>query len=151
MRNVLCCGARVGLYTLPASEQTRIESSGERLHGLVYAFLESIARVNHNFRQQDRFETRFALEIQIQGSVARRVRVRFRLCGDAGARELLRANALQNAPRLRKFAGGLQNPVNLLTPREGATIEDDDAAGILAESPTRRLQHDFHHEVVLLG
>ena len=100
---------------------------------------------------QDRFEAGLDFQVQIATAVARHMLARPRLLFNTRPGGLLRTHTFENHPGLVKLGCDFQNPVNLITTRKGAAIQNHDARRIPAKHPAHSFQHDLHHEIILRG
>jgi len=82
-------------------------------------------------------------------SIVRRVR-RIGYEFKATPRRFIRADALDNLRRLGEFACEFYDAIDLIAARERTPIENNDARQVSLKQVTRGIEHDLHHEIVLL-
>src|SRR5260370_24455131 len=123
-----------------------------RNHGverLLDALLKRLVSGDRHFGISDRFEASFHFEVERKSPVVRGMRgVGFEVetppCGFIGT------DALDDRPGLNAFASELKNAVDLVAAGEGASVENDFASRSLLQQETSSVEHDLHHEVILL-
>ena len=132
----------------PQSSRSRFGASqcGE---SLLDALLKRLVGGDRRFGICNRFEAGFHFEIERERPVVRGMRgVGFEVETPAGG--FIGTGALDDRPGLSVFAGELENPVDLIAAGEGAAVEEDFAGGSILQQETGGVEHDLHHEVVLL-
>src|ERR1035437_7117828 len=116
---------------------------------LLDAPLKRLVGGDRRFGIRDRLEAGFHFEIERERPVVRGMRgVGFEVETPAGG--FIGTGAFDDRPGLNLFASELENALDLIAAREGASVEEDFAGGSLLQEETCGFEHDLHHEVVLL-
>src|ERR1700686_1931844 len=119
----------------------------KHVQGLLYAVLKRLVGGDRRLGILDLFELLLHLQIQREVSIESRMRRIIRIEPPPG--RLIGTNALDDLPGLRQIAREAKNVVNLVLARESTSIKKDGARRSFLQQKARRLEHDFHHEIVL--
>jgi hypothetical protein len=127
-------------------EQLVRRDGGERL---TETAVKRLIGVQRDLWIHNGLESGFHFKIECESSIVRRMQ----WVGDieALAHRFLRTSTLQNRPGLRRFAGETENTVDLVTAGKSAPIKKNRAIWRPLQQEARRVEHHFHHEIVLLN
>src|ERR1039458_8249453 len=131
---------------IASSNQSSGSHSGQ---SLLDAPLKRLVGIDRDLRISDGFEARLHLQVERERPILRWVRgVRFKI--QAPPSGFIGTGALDDRPGLSEFACECQNAVDLIATGKGAAVEKDFASGSFLQQEAGSVEHDLHHEVVLL-
>jgi hypothetical protein len=112
------------------------------------AHCETAIRIDDYLGLRDWLEAGSDLFVEFWGTV--RCDVLAEIGGETPLRGFSRAMAFDNPPRYGNCVGEVGDVLKLGIPREDAAVDENDLLGIILQQVSRRLDHLFDNQIILL-
>src|SRR5712691_11074507 len=110
---------------------------------------QRILRIDHGFRQSDRFKARAHVQIELEIAIARGMRAQCALLFETPLGGFFRTHAFEDTPVLLQRSGYIHDVIDLVAARERPSVQKQNAIRIPLQQVASGFQHDLQAEVIL--